>query len=169
MPPLTMAQIVAPKCCGPRSNLSGRSTKRCAAESDVRVTSSRGGNRRDGRRLAHLKKFGAVSARERVDRPTSRQIHSRLPLPSPSRTAPSWPCPRHAGKIPVALITAQRDRVVPSYTLLAAIGRLSSQVLGCAFPSTNRAFTTSRSATSGSGSEGPDGLLAASPMERACP
>ena len=30
----------------------------------------------------------------------------------------------------VALVTAQRDRVVASYTLLAAVGRLSPQVLG---------------------------------------
>jgi outer membrane protein len=32
----------------------------------------------------------------------------------------------------VALVTAQRDRVVASYTLLAAVGRLSPQVLGLA-------------------------------------
>ena len=30
----------------------------------------------------------------------------------------------------VALVTAQRDRVVASYTLLASVGRLSPQVLG---------------------------------------
>ncbi|MEA3073318.1 MAG: outer membrane protein, partial [Alphaproteobacteria bacterium] len=30
----------------------------------------------------------------------------------------------------VALVTAQRDRVVASYTLLAAVGSLSPQVLG---------------------------------------
>ena len=30
----------------------------------------------------------------------------------------------------VSLVTAQRDRVVASYTLLAAVGRLSAQVLG---------------------------------------
>ena len=34
----------------------------------------------------------------------------------------------------VALVTAQRDRVVASYTLLAAAGRLSPQVLGLAVP-----------------------------------
>jgi outer membrane protein len=34
----------------------------------------------------------------------------------------------------VALVTAQRDRVVASYTLLAAAGRLSAQVLGLAVP-----------------------------------
>src|SRR5205085_5016238 len=34
----------------------------------------------------------------------------------------------------VALVTAQRDRVVASYTLLAAAGRLSVQVLGLAVP-----------------------------------
>ena len=30
----------------------------------------------------------------------------------------------------VAVVTAQRDRVVASYTLLAAVGRLSPEVLG---------------------------------------
>ena len=30
----------------------------------------------------------------------------------------------------VALVTAQHDRVVASYTLLASVGRLSPQVLG---------------------------------------
>jgi outer membrane protein len=34
----------------------------------------------------------------------------------------------------VAMVTAQRDRVVASYTLLAAAGRLSAQVLGLAVP-----------------------------------
>jgi outer membrane protein len=34
----------------------------------------------------------------------------------------------------VSLVTAQRDRVVASYTLLAAVGRLSPQVLGLAVP-----------------------------------
>ena len=34
----------------------------------------------------------------------------------------------------VALVTAQRDRVVASYTLLAAVGRLSPQVLGSRVP-----------------------------------
>src|SRR6478672_3974294 len=34
----------------------------------------------------------------------------------------------------VALVTAQRDRVVASYTLLAAVGRLSPQVLGLGVP-----------------------------------
>jgi outer membrane protein len=34
----------------------------------------------------------------------------------------------------VALVTAQRDRVVASYTLLAAVGRLSPQVLGLHVP-----------------------------------
>ena len=34
----------------------------------------------------------------------------------------------------VALVTAQRDRVVASYTLLAAVGRLSPQVLGLQVP-----------------------------------
>jgi outer membrane protein len=34
----------------------------------------------------------------------------------------------------VALVTAQRDRVVASYTLLAAVGRLSPQVLGLRVP-----------------------------------
>jgi outer membrane protein len=34
----------------------------------------------------------------------------------------------------VALVTAQRDRVVASYTLLAAVGRLSPQVIGLHVP-----------------------------------
>jgi outer membrane protein len=34
----------------------------------------------------------------------------------------------------VSLVTAQRDRVVASYTLLAAVGRLSAQVLGLPAP-----------------------------------
>jgi outer membrane protein len=34
----------------------------------------------------------------------------------------------------VNLVTAQRDRVVASYTLLAAVGRLSPQVLGLGVP-----------------------------------
>ena len=34
----------------------------------------------------------------------------------------------------VALVTAQRDRVVASYTLLAAVGRLSPQVLELEVP-----------------------------------
>jgi outer membrane protein len=34
----------------------------------------------------------------------------------------------------VALVTAQRDRVVASYTLLSAVGRLSPQVLGLQVP-----------------------------------
>jgi outer membrane protein len=34
----------------------------------------------------------------------------------------------------VALVTAQRDRVVASYTLLAAVGRLSVQILGLGVP-----------------------------------
>jgi outer membrane protein len=34
----------------------------------------------------------------------------------------------------VALVTAQRDRVVASYTLLSAVGRLSPQVLGLRVP-----------------------------------
>ena len=34
----------------------------------------------------------------------------------------------------VAVVTAQRDRVVASYSLLAAAGRLSAQVLGLNVP-----------------------------------
>jgi len=34
----------------------------------------------------------------------------------------------------VALVTAQRDRVVASYTLLSAVGRLSPQVLALHVP-----------------------------------
>ena len=40
----------------------------------------------------------------------------------------------------VALVTAQRDRVVASYTLLAAAGGLSARVLGLKFRSTTRAM-----------------------------
>ena len=50
----------------------------------------------------------------------------------------------------VALVTAQRDRVVASYTLLAAVGRLSPQVLGLPCRSTTRRCTTIRCATPGS-------------------
>ena len=51
----------------------------------------------------------------------------------------------------VALVTAQRDRVVASYTLLAAVGRLSPQVLGLQVPSLrSAACTTIRCATAGS-------------------
>jgi len=35
---------------------------------------------------------------------------------------------------PVSLVTAQRERVVASYALLAAVGRLSPQVLGLVVP-----------------------------------
>jgi outer membrane protein len=34
----------------------------------------------------------------------------------------------------VALVTAQRDRVVASYTLLAAVGSLSPQIMGLGIP-----------------------------------
>ncbi len=34
----------------------------------------------------------------------------------------------------VALVTAQRDRVVASYTVLSAAGRLSPQILGLRIP-----------------------------------
>jgi outer membrane protein len=35
----------------------------------------------------------------------------------------------------VSLVTAQRDRVVASYTLLASVGRLSPRTLGLRVPS----------------------------------
>ena len=58
----------------------------------------------------------------------------------------------------VALVTAQRDRVVASYTLLSAVGRLSaSRCSDCRFRSTTRSRITTRSATIGSGSARPDG------------
>ena len=50
----------------------------------------------------------------------------------------------------VSLVTAQRDRVVASYSLLAAVGRLSPQVLELACRSTTRRCTTIRCATPGS-------------------
>ena len=50
----------------------------------------------------------------------------------------------------VALVTAQRDRVVASYTLLAAVGRLSSRCWDCTFWSMTRWFIISRFATVGS-------------------
>ncbi len=49
------------------------------------------------------------------------------------------------------LVTAQRDRVVASYSLLSAVGRLNAETLGCAWPAMTRGSTTIRSATSGSG------------------
>ena len=49
----------------------------------------------------------------------------------------------------VALVTAQHDRVVASYSVLTAVGRLAPQVLGLAPRSTIRAFTTIRFATAG--------------------
>jgi outer membrane protein len=39
-----------------------------------------------------------------------------------------------------ALVTAQRDRVVASYTLLSAIGRLAPEVLGIPVPTYNPAI-----------------------------
>ena len=51
----------------------------------------------------------------------------------------------------VSLVTAQHDRVVASYTLLASAGWLSPEVLGPASAeSTTRGGTTIRCATSGS-------------------
>ena len=49
----------------------------------------------------------------------------------------------------VSLVTAQRDRVVASYTLLAAVGRLSPQVLALHVPVYDSTCTTSRCAIPG--------------------
>ena len=50
----------------------------------------------------------------------------------------------------VALVTAQHDRVVASYAVLSAVGRLSPQVLSCRPRPTTRACITSRCVTAGS-------------------
>ncbi len=57
----------------------------------------------------------------------------------------------------VALVTAQRDRVVASYTLLAAAGRLSAQVLGLAVPVYDPAVHYHQVRDSWAGMRTPDG------------
>ena len=57
----------------------------------------------------------------------------------------------------VALVTAQRDRVVASYTLLAAVGRLSPQVLGLHVPVYNPVVHYQQVRDSWAGVRTPDG------------
>ena len=57
----------------------------------------------------------------------------------------------------VALVTAQHDRVVASYTLLAAVGRLSPQVLGLKVPVYNPAVHYHQVRDSWAGVRTPDG------------
>jgi outer membrane protein len=57
----------------------------------------------------------------------------------------------------VALVTAQRDRVVASYTLLAAAGRLSAQVLGLNVPIYDPAVHYHQVRDSWAGVRTPDG------------
>ena len=57
----------------------------------------------------------------------------------------------------VALVTAQHDRVVASYTLLAAIGRLSPQVLGLRVPVYNPTIHYHQVRDSWAGVRTPDG------------
>ncbi|MEP7031765.1 MAG: TolC family outer membrane protein, partial [Pseudolabrys sp.] len=57
----------------------------------------------------------------------------------------------------VALVTAQRDRVVASYTLLAAVGRLSPQVLGLHVPVYNATVHYEQVRDSWAGVRTPDG------------
>jgi outer membrane protein len=57
----------------------------------------------------------------------------------------------------VALVTAQRDRVVASYTLLSAVGRLSAQVLGLRAPIYNAKVHYEQVRDSWAGVRTPDG------------
>ncbi len=57
----------------------------------------------------------------------------------------------------VALVTAQHDRVVASYTLLSAVGRLSPQVLGLNVPLYNAAVHYQQVRDSWAGVRTPDG------------
>ena len=57
----------------------------------------------------------------------------------------------------VALVTAQHDRVVASYTLLAAVGRLSAQVLGLKVPVYNAVVHYQQVRDSWAGVRTPDG------------
>ena len=57
----------------------------------------------------------------------------------------------------VALVTAQRDRVVASYTVLAAVGSLSPQILGLEHPGLRSDGALSAGARRWSGVRTPDG------------
>ncbi len=57
----------------------------------------------------------------------------------------------------VALVTAQHDRVVASYTLLSAVGRLSPQVLGLRVPVYDAAVHYQQVRDSWAGVRTPDG------------
>ena len=57
----------------------------------------------------------------------------------------------------VALVGAQRDRVVASYSLLAAVGRLSPQVLGLHVPTYNVEVHYKQVRDSWAGVRTPDG------------
>jgi outer membrane protein len=57
----------------------------------------------------------------------------------------------------VAMVTAQRDRVVASYTLLAAVGRLSPQVLGLHVPAYDATVHYQQVRDSWAGVRNPDG------------
>jgi outer membrane protein len=57
----------------------------------------------------------------------------------------------------VSMVTAQRDRVVASYTLLAAVGRLSPQVLGLHVPAYNPVVHYEQIRDSWAGVRNPDG------------
>jgi len=55
------------------------------------------------------------------------------------------------------MVTAQRDRVVASYTLLASVGRLTPQILGLAAPSYDPRVHYHQVRDSWSGMRTPDG------------
>jgi outer membrane protein len=57
----------------------------------------------------------------------------------------------------VSMVTAQRDRVVASYTLLAAVGRLSPQVLGLHVPAYSPVVHYQQVRDSWAGVRNPDG------------
>jgi outer membrane protein len=57
----------------------------------------------------------------------------------------------------VALVTAQHDRVVASFALLAAVGRLSPQVLGLNVPIYNATVHYQQIRDSWAGVRTPDG------------
>jgi outer membrane protein len=57
----------------------------------------------------------------------------------------------------VALVTAQHDRVVASYTLLSSVGRLSPQVLGLSVPAYNPTVHYQQVRDSWAGVRTPDG------------
>jgi outer membrane protein len=57
----------------------------------------------------------------------------------------------------VSMVSAQRDRVVASYTLLAAVGRLSPQVLGLHVPAYSPVVHYQQVRDSWAGVRNPDG------------